>query len=184
MNKLLILFVLATLLCNCDKNTESLEPIEKRYLRIGYMEGMINGEPEIYSPVSIFEYNSDSTIFLSLDEFDRDSIVRFSIEVSSIPLRQERFTLFKRDSVGHTPNINAGSFLSDGDVFGSYYCLNESDGVEDYIEIRSYNTSTRAISGYFQASLYKDDRVDYDPLRPDTLVIRDGYFETIVQDRL
>ena len=184
MNRLLILLVFAMLLCSCNKNTASLEPIKTGYSRIGYMEGVTNGERKTYSPVSIFEYNSDSTIFLSLDEFDRDSIVRFSIEISSIPLRDERFTLFKRDSTGQTPNVNAGSFLSDGDVFGSYYRLDEADSVEDYIEIRSYDASTGAIVGYFQASLYKDDRVDYDPLRPDTLVIEEGYFETVVQDRL
>lgn len=184
MNRIILLFALLTLLYSCDKNAASLEPVKTGYLRIGYMEGVVNGKLKAYSPVSTFQYNSDSTIFLSLAEFDSDSIVRFSLSITGIPLREDNFELFQRDSTKLVPNVSAGSYLSDGDVFGSYYHLNESDGVEDYVEIRSYDKSTRAISGYLQASLYKDDRVDYDPLRPDTLVIRDGYFETIVQDRL
>lgn len=116
-------------------------------------------------------------------------IIRVKTEVEAVGTKEDLFysSLGGSDAWDTERYLNiwvANTGLSDGDVFGSYYHLNESDGVEDYIEIRSYNTSTRAISGYFQASLYKDDRVDYDLLRPDTLVIKEGYFETIVQDRL
>ena len=76
------------------------------------------------------------------------------------------------------PSSGYGTLLSDGDVVGSYYELNVTDSIADYIQITSYNAQTRQIKGILRGS-YMVSHIDYDPAAPDSVVVN-CVFETVI----
>lgn len=67
--------------------------------------------------------------------------------------------------------------LGDGDVAGNRYIINENDSIVDYLQITSIDEQTGIWKGIFEATFIRDEdkRVNY--ITPDTIVIKDGYFE-------
>jgi hypothetical protein len=78
------------------------------------------------------------------------------------------------------PSSGYGTLLSDGDVVGSYYELNVTDSIADYIQITSYNAQTRQIKGILRGS-YMVSHIDYDPAAPDSVVVN-CVFETVIAE--
>jgi|GEM_PF-1050623 len=78
------------------------------------------------------------------------------------------------------PSAFYGTLLSDGDVAGSFYNLNETDSIADYIQITSYNAQTREIKGILRGS-YMVSHIDYDPAAPDSVVVN-CVFETVIAE--
>jgi len=67
--------------------------------------------------------------------------------------------------------------LGDGDVAGNRYNLNDKDTISDFLQITSINSETGVWKGIFQGSFIIDEGKKVNSLTPDTIILKDGYFE-------
>lgn len=179
----LISFLLTALLltaCKKENNNPQLE--EPSYM--GFATMLLNEEEAEFFPILIYSNNSFETASLTLTQLSKAGIRRKIVGISSIPINNENHQLTERSpQYVEIGEISFHTLLSDGDVLGNYYYLNEQDEIEDFIQFTHIDEETREVKGIFQASFYVDTSAIFDLSSPDTIIITDGYFETVLQER-
>ncbi|MCB0599246.1 MAG: hypothetical protein H6557_17455 [Lewinellaceae bacterium] len=181
-NFLLLLLFFGLLLTACKKEDNPPQPEGPSYMGAATM--LLNGEEVTFSPLLAYNYNSSTKVFLFITEFSPEGREGKSIAFTHLPLNKERHVL-TRPSLHPQEEKSPGASLSgvDGDVLMYYYPLNEQDDIDDYIQFTHIDEETREVKGVFQASFYRDSLPNPDPSLPDSIVIAEGAFETVLQDR-
>lgn len=183
MNRLLFVLPIVIMLSNCKKDENVVvdtEVIE----HIGYSTATFNGEEVELQPFANHYDQLTPPLNFSLKRYVVDGSVRFSLSFRGMKLLIEKQTLYNRSDSVRISAASAASLILD--TIGKEYDLNEQDDIEDFFQITHYNEETGDLHGIYQLSLYKDPTTEGlpdDPAWPDTLVIKDGYFETVVQYR-
>jgi len=182
--KYLMIVLLMVSCFSCEK--EEAMPFDNYSVEyIGECSLTINGEEQIFSTHMSFSYGTEETVGLSIVKLSPEGFKRRGLGISSVPLNLELLPLVRST----TQDVIEGeasyhSLLGDGDVLGNSYVLIERDSIEDFLQLTSINMDTREVKGTFQLSLSIGSLKDkVDPTMPDTIIITDGYFETILQDR-
>lgn len=175
-SSLLFLFLTA-----CDKK-ETPYPEEPEVYLWGSAQATVNdsltweGICSAFIPVPTI----DSLYGFSFIKQDDFGIRMHEVYFGHIPLREEKILLNENcitPSLSGVPRSYLSTYL-DFDLIDSYYCLNTSDGIEDFLEITEIDFLTKEIKGVFQGSYYIDstdiDRSDV--FFPDTVVFKNCSF--------
>ncbi|HHH50457.1 MAG TPA: hypothetical protein ENK52_05725 [Saprospiraceae bacterium] len=177
MKKYLVLLLTLAMVFSC-KDDENPEP----EIYNGFATAKINSEEYNFKPHMAF-FSSVNSYGLSLQYHINENILRKAITFSFINGEIGKKIAYPlRFNNQDTLQCSYGTSIVDGDVFGNYYWLNENDEIEDYLELLEFNESTGEVIGKFQASFYIDTFAIFDQNSPDTIIITDGYFETIIFD--
>ncbi len=173
-----LIVIILVILTSCHKD----EPVPVDY---GYGTMDLNGES--YSLVPYLSKpkrpSDDSLYFLYLKYVLQNGYLRKQIDFSGFKLKLDT-QFFKKWNPGETTDMTSvySTSLSDGDVFGNIYFLNENDTIPDYLKLTEINSKTGEVKGIFQCSYYVDTSLIFDPDSPDTIIITNGYFETIIRE--
>lgn len=178
-----ILVFFIVLIGACKKEPASL-PDDGMYPYIGTVTMKVNEEEFPFLPVIVNNYRLSGHADIAFISFSEEGFERKSLSFSAIPINTEKHSLVKSNN--QTVEIGEASYgtsLSDGDVAGNNYKLNDSDSIEDYFQFTSINEDTKEVRGIFQASFLVNKATAFDPSSPDTIIITDGVFETVLQER-
>jgi len=179
MKNLFVLMILVFML-SCEKEEPELPIHNETY--IGTSTCSINGDSFDFKPKMKGYRTIENKYSLVLFNFLYDNIFRKEISFSLLELVSGKQKLHNISySNQEIVQCSFATFISDGDVVGNNYFLNETDSIEDYIELTKINKVTGEIEGIFQASFYIDTGYIADFSSPDTIIIKNGYFKTTIQ---
>lgn len=178
MKHITLLALAALLLFACGKEEIEAEPEAPN----GVASAKINGAYLEFSPSMRFAYASDSKFNLLL-QYAQGGARRKQL---ALTLLEHSFDLQKLRAIdfdqNNSPRASYATLLYDGDVAGNYYYLNEEDEITDFFQFTEFDERTGRVTGRFQASFVVDTSAIFDLASPDTIVITEGYFETVVVD--
>lgn len=169
-----VLFVLA-----CEK-----EVIEVP-VHYGTASIVINGD-SLNFKVGLRKTPLNDSLYSILFEYYNDrGLLRKQFSCAGFKLNFEKQIMY---DVTHNPKkypfTGYGTLLSDGDVAGTNYFLNETAPEANYIQITAYNEVTKEVKGAIWAIFYKDVSFfpyNPEPAAPDTILIN-GVFDTKILD--
>lgn len=181
--QLIIVIIFSTFIfANCKK--DSNEP-EGNYF--GYAKATINGNIITYNKCAAnFLINNTDSIGLSFERWE-GLILKEKIGFQKIyknATNSQR--IYKYTYVNNQiEKLSSGYYTlrDDGDVLCDVYDVYETDSLQNFITITSYNTQTKEIRGTFQAT-YLIDSARLATIgrcratAPDTIRIRNGEFYT------
>lgn len=166
--------LIAMVLVACTKDDPEYSPNGFN----GFSSATINGNTLSFKP-SMKYFISSGTYGIGLDYFKNNiikSVIHFGF-FSNVLSKQKLNSILNEKKY---PLASYATLIGDGDVAGNYYFLNETDTIEDYLLLTSFDDKTGDVKGKFQASFYVDTSLIFDLNSPDTIIITDGYFETTV----
>lgn len=147
-----------------------------------------NGEPwndNLYvrtAPDPLFGYGFD----LVIDRFNESRFLRETLFFNKIDYQKGLFQIDTFDVRVDTFRIGGGYYTSsdDGDVGCDFYKVLSGDGIQNQVEIISYNEKTRIVEGKFDVTLIIDlsFRPRCNPNAPDTIRFSDGWFRTRIKE--
>jgi len=180
--KHLIFFLLTCCLFSCDKGTDDIQEPGK-IEPMGQATMLLNEKSATFAPFMFYSYGTEETIELNFREYTPSGLLTKEFSISKLPVEVGKYELVRRIP-DQSLALGATSFYTtEHDILNNAYHLNEQDDIEDFIEFTEINEVTREVKGNFQASFYVDTLIQFDATQPDTLIITNGYFETILQDR-
>lgn len=138
----------------------------------GTATALKNGES--WAAVTKAYSNSPDRITVIIDQYQGERKMN-SLRLENLPY-SGKHRIFRTLAAS---NVN-GLYLDhwDGHSICTYYEVIESDSVSNYIEITEYNSSKRRVRGKFEVKFFLDATCA--PGYPDTLHVKDGVFEVIV----
>jgi hypothetical protein len=168
--------LLLLLLYACRKE----EPVEEEpvFAYNGFGQIIDNDKDLYFKSILSPSYGKINLYYLGFEYLIGENVLRKQFSLFFLKPTLDRQVIYPFDRLV-TDNLQAtySTRIGDGDIMGSSYDLNDTDDIEDYIQLIKFDTLTGEVSGRFQASFKLDITTFVAPSSPDSVILKEGYFE-------
>jgi hypothetical protein len=173
----ILCIAIACVALSCSKDKKEQEPASvKTPITLE-----INGENIVFNAAAAKMptlNGNNEYYYLWLDYYSANSFLRKLLVVQLLKPELGYKQLHKFDNFSSLRLVSDfTTYLSDGDVVGNSYHLNEADSIPDYLEITKFDTLAGVLHGSLQASYFVRPDEHFDLSSPDTLVVKSVNFE-------
>ena len=149
----------------------------------GYVSAQKNGENWSAKIRAGINTHFQNKFDILIDRFSDPETMVESLEFENIPKSVNRYRLFKRDyTTSDSSKSTAADYTlgADGDVICDIYSVDESDSINNYIQIDNFDVNTNEVKGRFSLKLLIFRLPKCNNMAPDTIIFTNGNFYTKV----